>query len=71
MKRSNKGFTAKLAMSITTAQLFRAGDLAELHGVSIRTVYRHINRLRQRGYDIRGETGIGYLTRRLPEGENA
>lgn len=37
-----------------------AAELAEKHGVSVRTIYRDIIDLRNAGISIEGETGIGY-----------
>ncbi len=37
--------------------------LAEVLGISLRTLYRDINSLRLQGADIQGEAGIGYVLR--------
>jgi len=43
-----------------------AEELAELFGVSIRTIYRDISALRKAGMSIVGEPGIGYHMGRGP-----
>ena len=40
-----------------------AAELATTCGVSLRTLYRDIETLRDQGADIRGEAGIGYVLR--------
>lgn len=40
-----------------------AAELAQASGVSLRTLYRDIETLRDQGADIRGEAGIGYVLR--------
>ena len=41
----------------------RGADLAERLGVSLRTVYRDIETLREQGAEIDGEAGVGYRLR--------
>lgn len=38
-----------------------AGEIADRAGVSDRTVYRRVKRLRGAGYHIRGEASVGFL----------
>ena len=42
-------------------QAVTAQELAGVFGVSLRTIYRDIETLRQQGADIRGEAGIGFI----------
>ena len=42
-------------------QAITAQELAGVFGVSLRTIYRDIETLRQQGADIRGEAGIGFI----------
>ena len=38
-----------------------AGDLAEELGVSVRSIYRDIDTLRERGAVVSGAAGLGYV----------
>jgi len=42
-------------------QAITAQELAGVFGVSLRTIYRDIETLRQQGADIRGAAGIGFI----------
>lgn len=42
-------------------QAITAENLAEKLSISLRTVYRDLDALRNQGADIRGEAGIGYI----------
>lgn len=41
--------------------LITADELASRQGVSVRTIYRHIDRLRAVGVRVRSGPGMGYL----------
>lgn len=45
-------------------RLVTAGDLARAAGVSTRTIYRDVVKLRAAGIDLRGSAGIGYLLKK-------
>lgn len=47
-------------------QAITAQELAGVFGVSLRTIYRDIETLRQQGTDIRGEAGIGFILHTKP-----
>ena len=57
----------KLVRVLRTGKLFTADDLAERYGVSARTIYRDIDALREKGRDIRGESGAGFMMARRRE----
>lgn len=42
----------------------QAHELAQMLGVSLRTLYRDIDLLRAQGADIRGEAGVGYVLKK-------
>lgn len=42
----------------------QAHELAQMLGVSLRTLYRDIDLLRTQGADIRGEAGVGYVLKK-------
>lgn len=44
-------------------RLHRAADLAQVAGVSVRTIWRDMARLQANGVPIEGERGIGYMLR--------
>jgi len=49
---------------LRTGHVRRAMDLRNALGVTERTIYRDIDRLRAAGVPIEGEAGFGYLLRR-------
>lgn len=54
----NHAIAARIASGLTTAEA-----LASHFGLSVRTIYRRIARLRDAGFPIRGEPGVGYIMR--------
>lgn len=44
-------------------ELVRSQEIAAETGLSCRTVYRTVKRLRDEGFPVRGEAGVGYLMR--------
>jgi predicted DNA-binding transcriptional regulator YafY len=50
-------------LSRLAAGTVKAGDVAAALGVSIRTVYRHVDRLRAAGHRIEGQAGVGFMLR--------
>lgn len=49
---------------LSSGDLVRGTDIAETLGVSVRSVYRDVEALRDDGYDVRGGRGCGYMLRR-------
>ena len=58
MRRSDRLF--QLISSLSDHALHRAEDLAVVHGVSLRTLYRDIARLQAAGLPVTGTRGAGY-----------
>jgi len=58
MARKDRLFS--LIQILRDGNLYRACDLAELVGVSLRTLYRDMDTLAASGVPIRGERGLGY-----------
>lgn len=54
-----------LAMLLGEAPL-RAADVAQMLGVTVRTLYRDIEDLRAAGFAIEGQHGVGYLMPAAP-----
>lgn len=50
-------------MSSLAAGTVNASDVAAALGVSVRTVYRHVDRLRAAGHRIEGQAGVGFMLR--------
>lgn len=46
--------------ALLSGKVMRSQDLADIVGVSLRTVYRYILELRQSGEQIIGEAGVGF-----------
>ncbi|MGG1553772.1 helix-turn-helix transcriptional regulator [Paenibacillus ferrarius] len=49
-----------IVMELQRSKLRTANELAEILGVSLRTIYRDVQALSESGVPIRGETGLGY-----------
>ena len=49
-----------LIQTLRDGRLHRAQDLAKLHGVSLRTIYRDMETLMASGVPVQGEKGLGY-----------
>lgn len=58
MRRTDRLF--QLISALNDHALHRAEDLAALHGVSLRTLYRDIARLQAAGLPVNGTRGAGY-----------
>jgi len=58
MARKDRLFS--LIQILRDGNLYRACDLAELVGVSLRTLYRDMDTLAASGVPVRGERGLGY-----------
>ena len=58
MARKDRLFS--LIQILRDGNLYRACDLAELVGVSLRTLYRDMYTLAASGGPVRGECGLGY-----------
>ncbi|MFD2738623.1 helix-turn-helix transcriptional regulator [Sulfitobacter aestuarii] len=58
MRRSDRLFA--LLDSLGDHEIHRASDLAARHGVSLRTLYRDIDRLQRAGVPVSGTRGLGY-----------
>lgn len=43
--------------------VIRAQDVADRLGITPRTVYRHVEQLRERGFDIKSAKGMGFMFR--------
>jgi predicted DNA-binding transcriptional regulator YafY len=61
MTRQDRLFN--LIQSLRDGRLHRAQDLALLHGVSIRTIWRDMAVLAGAGLPVQGERGVGYILR--------
>jgi len=57
---------ARLADRLPVGEVITAQLISIELGVSERTVYRYIARLRAAGIPISGEAGVGYMLRRRP-----
>jgi predicted DNA-binding transcriptional regulator YafY len=57
-------------LSRLAAGTVKASDVAAAIGVSVRTVYRHVDRLRAAGHRIEWQAGVGFMLRpaRAPSG---
>jgi predicted DNA-binding transcriptional regulator YafY len=49
--------------TMQSTMLTKAHELAALFNTTIRTIYRDIAELKQLGYKISGEAGVGYMLR--------
>ena len=58
MRRADRLF--QLVTVLRAGRLNTAAQIAEHLGVSVRTVYRDVEDLRQGGVRIEGEAGVGY-----------
>lgn len=61
MRRNDRLF--QLLRILRDGQLHRAVDLAETLGVSVRTIWRDMAALVERGLPVSGERGVGYVLR--------
>ena len=61
MRRSDRLFD--LISRLRDGQIHRAEDLARLHNVSVRTIYRDIEVLKTSGLPVEGTPGTGYRAR--------
>lgn len=59
-KQSRKDRLIALIALLRDGEFHRAGDLAEMLGVTPRTLYRDMDTLMQSGVPIRGTRGVGY-----------
>ena len=58
MRRADR--LMQLVQQLRDGKLHRAGDLAAVMGVSLRTIYRDMETLAASGVPIEGERGVGY-----------
>jgi predicted DNA-binding transcriptional regulator YafY len=52
-----------LIQILRDGRLHRAQDIAQVHGVSIRTIWRDMAVLAAAGVPVQGERGVGYILR--------
>lgn len=53
-----------LVESLSAGRLMTGAMLSELHGVSLRTIYRDIAGLQRAGVPVKGQSGVGYMLAR-------
>ena len=61
MRRSER--LGQIVEIVRDGRLHRAGDIADMLGVSVRTIYRDLDTLVASGLPIDGERGVGYMLR--------
>ncbi|MGB3314498.1 MAG: helix-turn-helix domain-containing protein, partial [Albidovulum sp.] len=61
MRRNDRLF--QLLRLLRDGQLHRAVDLADVLDVSVRTIWRDMATLVERGLPVSGERGVGYVLR--------
>jgi len=62
VKRRTRNVPDAIMLSLASGTV-KAGDVAAALGVSVRTVYRHVDRLRAAGHRIEGQAGVGFMLR--------
>ena len=51
----------RLILALQQRRIVTGQQVADELSCSVRTIYRYIARLRDVGFDIRGEPGVGYM----------
>jgi len=54
----------KIITLLKGGSVLKAAELSAAVGVSVRSIYRSIVTLREKGHRIDGEAGVGYMLRR-------